>query len=749
MRGGLADRIGDVNDETPLAHSALHGRAPQSYADHIDGAVSIARCRAEAVAAYLRDPNLAGRFVQAVLDGTTYHDLGKLDADNQAALRQGRSARMPWDHVDAGVAHLLRQNARSAAWIVRGHHDPGLVSLVGDFNRADGRQLRGGRTRDRDRAEGLIARTNATLAEMVAVHTEMAGSQKVRAGETEHGLFLRLALSCLVDGDHGDTARFERGSPDAPAPAPRWTQRLAQLDRHVASLPRGGQRQEDRDLFFRACRDGGVDHAIITCAGPVGIGKTLAVTAWLLRRAIASGARRLFVVAPYTTILTQTAQTLRAALVLPDEAGREHEVVAEHHHRADFDALPSRDLALLWRAPIVLTTGVQFFETLASCEPARLRKLNGLPGSVVFLDEAHAALAAPLWRQNWAWLCELAADWGCSFALASGSLARAWEHEDLVGPDRCRCLPEMIDPDLARRLSSAEHDRVRYRTLGRIADLGKVIADKPGPRLVIFNTVQTAAVMADRLRRFGMDVLHLSTALCPDDRAKVLEEVKRRLGQPGAGLDDWTLVATSLIEAGVDLSFRTAFRERFSTASLIQVGGRVNRHARDREGEVFDFQMVADELLKDNPDAARSDRVLRQLFEAGVFDGPIDAAEVATCALKREIEPEQGRSGLPMSDAEGARNYPEVARLGRLIDTESRIVIVKPELARRLEDGESVSTQQLLGGSVSIVNSRADHLGLRTSSRPGLYLWPYEYDPAFLGYMAGALELATGQAPFL
>ncbi len=136
---------------------------------------------------------------------------------------------------------------------------------------------------------------------------------------------------------------------------------------------------------------------MVACEGPVGIGKTTAVTAYLLRRAIATCARRLFAVAPFTAILSQTADTLRKSLVLENE--HPDAVVAEHHHRADFDDMSSRDLATLWTAPIILTTAVQFFETLASNHPAALRKLHGLPGSVVFIDEAHAALPTTCWRK--------------------------------------------------------------------------------------------------------------------------------------------------------------------------------------------------------------------------------------------------------------------------------------------------------------------------------------------------------------
>lgn len=731
-----------------LAHSAPdESRTPDLYADHVAGAVAGASRNAEAVARHMRDPERARRFVAAVVDGTTFHDLGKLDPDNQSALREGRAGRMRWDHVDAGVAHLLEGKAGTAAWIARAHHTPGLPCYAEQFLSADKRRLRGGR-QGGDNADVLTARTDRMLSDLLALHASTAGVHAPTPGKTEHGLFLRLALSCLVDGDHADAASYEHGRCLPKPPSPRWAERLAHLDAYVASLPRSGKRQADRDAFYRACREGSVGDAMVACEGPVGIGKTTAVTAWLLRRAIESGARRLFVVAPFTTILSQTAETLRHALLLPDEQDRADEVIAEHHHRADFSGLASRDLALLWRAPIIVTTGVQFFETLAACEPARLRKLHGLPGSVIFLDEAHAALSAPLWRQNWAWMRELATEWGCSFVFASGSLARVWEHGDLVGESAITALPNVVGGELGARLAHAEHDRVRYATLGRPAALDAEILARSGPRLAVFNTVQTAAVMAKRLREMEADVLHLSTALCPDDRAVMLAEVKRRLDPNNGYRADWTLVATSLVEAGVDLSFRTGFRERFSTSSLIQIGGRVNRHSASERGWVYDFLISQDELLTTHPEARAPAGTLEWLFtKKHTFDGPIDAADVVTCALLQELREGHGGTGEPLARAEVDKDYPQVARMSRLIDADTRFVVIKSELVSKLESGVPISTRELLGGSVNLWRKRLDDLGLQPlRRRPDLYLWPHAYDASFLGYMAGALRFETGEA---
>lgn len=481
---------------------------------------------------------------------------------------------------------------------------------------------------------------------------------------------------------------------------------------------------------------------MVSCEGPVGIGKTTAVVAWCLQRAIKTGARRIFIVAPYTTILTQIAKTLRQALRLPGEDALDDELVAEHHHRADFQALGSRDLATLWRAPVVVTTSVQFFETLAACEPSRLRKLHGLPGSVIFLDEAHAALPAHMWRQNWAWMNELSTDWNCSFVFASGSLARVWEHADIVGEKSARGIPEIVPPALAARLKEAERTRIHYRTLGRISDPLEAILAQEGPRLAVFNTVQTAAIVAKRLRDRGADVLHLSTALCPKDRDRVLATVMDRLKPGNTHGRDWTLVATSLVETGVDLSFRTSLRERFSTSSLIQIGGRTMRHGGDVIGDVIDFLLDADDEMTAHPGAVRSAAVLGQLLAAGRLDQLVDAAALVTEAIRAEVRDANGGTGGPLRRAEVDNDYPLVASLGRLIDADTRLVVVDEGLKQRLKSGQDVRSRELLPGSIQLWSRKAFDFALHeVTGRPGLHVWPYDYDPGFLGYMKGALPL--------
>jgi CRISPR-associated endonuclease/helicase Cas3 len=483
---------------------------------------------------------------------------------------------------------------------------------------------------------------------------------------------------------------------------------------------------------------------MVACQAPVGIGKTTAVAAYLIQRAAEENLRRLIIVAPYTNILTQTGRRLRKALVLPGE--RPDEVIVEHHHRADFDTRNNRHLAVLWQAPIVLTTAVSFFETLAACDPASLRKLHAVPGSAIFLDESHAALPTKLWPQNWQWLRELAEQWGCRFVFVSGSLSRFWENKDIIR-DPVR-LQELLPVDQARVLSVAERHRVRYARLREgavvtVEELINEISKSKGPRLAILNTVQNAAVVAASMRDAGLDVLHLSTALTPRDRDRIVARIIQRLSRPS--LQDWTLVATSCVEAGVDFSFRCAFRERFATASILQIGGRVNRHGEyDSVGGSFVFDFALHDMgITQHPEASNSAEVLRELLLCDALNRR-DPSDLVSEAMREELLRRGGLDNDLLLRAEQSRDYPAVKKYGRVIDADTRLVIVDPRLKTRIRSRKPISFRQLLSGSVQLWLGKIEKLGLEAAeARPGrqeLYFWNDLYDPNFLGIMAGLLR---------
>jgi CRISPR-associated endonuclease/helicase Cas3 len=525
---------------------------------------------------------------------------------------------------------------------------------------------------------------------------------------------------------------------DQPSPPLNAAKRLELLDQYVAELGRlrHDERSRLRSLVYRQCRDADCSAGLLECDSPVGSGKTTAVMSHLLKAGAAKGLRRVFVVLPFTNIIDQSVEVYRKSVVMTNEA--EDEVVVAHHHKAEFDEPAARQYSFLWHAPIVVTTAVQFFETLAARNPASLRKLHQLPGSAIFIDEAHAALPVHLWPQAWLWLRELERDWNCHIVLGSGSLQRFWEHEEFVTPPVK--VPQVIMTDV--RESSADHERRRVKYRSRSESLGleglaEFVKNVEGPRLLIVNTVQSAAALArDLAKRFGGEhVEHLSTALTPRDRKATLELVKLRLRQPNHR--DWTLVATSCVEAGVDFSFRTGIRERCSLTSLLQIAGRVNRSDEYERADVWDIQLRHDYLLRPHPAFEASARILAELFDEDRV-----SPDFCTEALRREItQGGMAKTKESILIAERNADFPEVEKLFRVISSNTLTAVVDKEIIGRLEGGEKLSRDEFQGASVQIWQDRAHNWGVAEFDYiPGLFKWVLEYD-SFLGYMAGVLPL--------
>lgn len=722
-----------------LAHSARSDRGipVQEYREHV---IETQRRAQENAAKAGHYATKYGRFLEVVATlAGEFHDMGKLDDDNQAVLNGSISAKkLPVQHVDAGVAHLLslgEQWHQLAAFVSYAHHI-GLQSLPAEMNKGDQFFLRDEKT---------VALTKKRLHQYLDRHCQGIGKLGVMAPNNielpQPQLFLRMALSCMVDADHGDTARhYGEAAQCEPYPL-RPLERARALDRYVSSLGNDADdRAKARQAVYETCRGADTKPALYACDSPVGTGKTTAVMAHLLKAAHDKGLRRVFVVLPYTNIISQSVDVYRKALVLDGE--KADEVVVAHHHRAEFSSPDSRQFTALWQAPIVVTTAVQFFETLASNQPAALRKLHNLTGSAVFIDEAHAALPAHLWPQTWRWIQELAQDWGCHFVFGSGSLTRFWELPDFVDPPAK--LPELVAGEMRTSLVGNEIRRVMYKHKQdaiNVSDLLAWLRVLPGPRLLIVNTVQSAAVIAKSIQAADGKgkVEHLSTALMPLDREKTLVRVKARLRQHQDRPDeteftDWTLVATSCVEAGVDFSFRTGMRESASLVSLIQVGGRVNRHQEFGQSEVWTFALQETDMLRLHPGFKVSSKVLDTMFAESRVT-PDDCKE----ALRREV----CLNGLTdqIRELEDAKDFPEVHKLFRVIDADTYTVVVDDMVKQRLKNWDKVSWQEIQNCSVQIWGAKIDSLYVpQFDHYPNLYEWNLAYDD-FVGYMAGVLQV--------
>jgi CRISPR-associated endonuclease/helicase Cas3 len=336
------------------------------------------------------------------------------------------------------------------------------------------------------------------------------------------------------------------------------------------------------------------DPGLFSLTVPTGGGKTLTSLAFALDHAVAHGLDRVIYVIPFTSIIEQTARVFREALGDLGEAA-----VLEHHSAFDWDervrltAADGRDgeaelrLAMeSWDKPIVVTTAVQFFESLFSNRPTRCRKLHSIARSVVILDEAQQ-LPLPLLRPCVAALDELARNYRTSVVLCTATQPAIVEDEALPNGGFGGGLRDVreLAPDPPRLYEAFR--RVTVEHAGALDDAR--LADRLRAEeqvLCIVNSRAHARALYDAIADAD-GARHLTTLMCARHRSKVLAEIRQDLveGRP------CRLVATSLIEAGVDIDFPTVYRAEAGIDSIAQAAGRCNREGRRRreDSRVFVF----------------------------------------------------------------------------------------------------------------------------------------------------------------
>jgi CRISPR-associated endonuclease/helicase Cas3 len=308
---------------------------------------------------------------------------------------------------------------------------------------------------------------------------------------------------------------------------------------------------------------------LFTLTVPTGGGKTLASLAFALDHAKRHDLDRIVYAIPFTSIIDQTASIFRE--VLGDEVVLEHHASIDESHIEGREARDKLRLAMEdWAAPVVVTTNVQLFESLHSNRPSRCRQLHSLARSVIVLDEAQT-IPLPLLRPCLAAIDELARNYGASLVLCTATQPAVakpqFEGGLALGPER------ELAPDPMRL--HRELKRVRVVHIGDKTDTDLVEALAAAPQgLVVVNSRAHALSLFRSAVAAGLDgMVHLTTRQYAAHRREILEEVRRRLSEG----EPCRLVATSLVEAGVDLDFPAVWRAEAGLDQIAQAAGRCNR----------------------------------------------------------------------------------------------------------------------------------------------------------------------------
>ena len=299
-------------------------------------------------------------------------------------------------------------------------------------------------------------------------------------------------------------------------------------------------------------------------------------------------------------------------------------------------------------------------------------------------------------------------------------------------------VQNLVDNELRERLMKYEQNRVEFHwkksAISR-RELVEWVQNSPGPRLLVLNTVQSAAVIADELYKiYGKEcVEHLSTALTPEDRENTINRIQERLDN--AEDVNWTLVATSCVEAGVDFSFRTGFREISSLLSLLQVAGRINRHGCYQDSKMWSFSLQEDSLLKKNPAVDTARCVLMDYFSKKMEITP----ELSTQSMNDEIIRNDSCIDeiVELNKLENARQFASICEKFKVIDSNTVLVIIDEQLAEDIKH-EKGDWQTLQRRAVSIRLEKEKKWNLKRIV-DGIFLWTRKYD-TFLGYMRGVLD---------
>jgi CRISPR-associated endonuclease/helicase Cas3 len=585
----------------PIAHGPGH-----DLIDHLrcvaEGAAAAAPAQAQAWA------RLAG----------LWHDLGKFRPGFQRHIRldddahiEGRVGGREKTHSAAGALHSLQmlqardgEVGRYAGWLlahlIAAHH-------AGLYDSADlSERLQGGGAIDSQRElEEARQACAAHAPELLELPADLDARRIVldapgqREGEPlAQSLLLRMLFSALVDADFLDTEAYLNQNRAAQRDGhPPLADYLTRLDRHLGRLAAdvhaqgraGDAVMQARAQVLADCRSAAAQPpGVYSLQVPTGGGKTLASLAFALRHAVAHGLDRVIIAIPYTSIVEQTADVLAGVF------GRE--AIVEHHSQADTEAAQETARSRLacenWDAPLIVTTNVQLFESLFAARTSRCRKLHRVQRSVIVLDEAQT-LPPPFLQPTLAALRLLVHHYRVTLVSCTATqpvldgIERFDPRLRLRGLTRDgqppREIVQAVAPLYAQLQRVTLHWPADLHAPAEIPALAARLAAEPAV-LAIVNTRRDAAELVQALDAAapdGMRTLHLSAAMCGQHRADVIDQIRQRLDARRAGdAQPLRVVATQLVEAGVDIDFPVVCRALGGLDAIAQAAGRCNREGR-------------------------------------------------------------------------------------------------------------------------------------------------------------------------
>lgn len=624
------------------------------------------------------------------------HDIGKCSQKFQTYIsaETDESQRGP-DHSTAGAREVMAllklalppgmsNFERLLAFVIAGHH-AGL---------ADWKDLEPRLARELPPYDGWRSHAQPLPSSFAPTRRFKPGAEP---GFT-FAFLTRMLFSCLVDADRLETAGFYAEAEGRSLPPPGYTPIPILRDRLRAFMTRKAaeataRAQTETQRRLNALRQRILAHAdakaelppgFFTLTVPTGGGKTLASLSFALEHAARHGLRRVVLVIPFTSIIEQSAGVFREALGESDARMNEGDIL-EHHATFDWEAAldkaaskevreDGRGTGLVeqlqraaenWDVPIVVTTAVQFFESLFASRPSACRKLHNLANSVIVLDEAQT-LPLRILRPCLAALDELARNYGASIVLCTATQP-AWRKQDgKLIVDRNTRAERNVGLDIPPERELAPDPDAVFEALKRVTveRLAEPIADEviaarfaEQPRMLcIVNSRRHAKVLFERIK--GLDgAIHLSTWMCPKHRRLVLERARADLrnGKPVR------IVSTSLIEAGVDIDFPEVWRAAAGLDNILQAAGRCNREFLLEAGRLVIFESLD---AKAPHDLEQAWQACREALMAYASDPQSPAAIRAFFGMRYFTIGDKALDASKLGSGRDAKPFPILAEIG-------------------------------------------------------------------------------------
>lgn len=544
-----------------LAHIQEDTLKEQTLKEHLEGTAHMAQKFADAFG-YGEWGYCCGKL----------HDIGKYSDKFQRRIRKSGEK---VDHATAGAQLCGELGGFYYHWLsycIAGHH-AGLPDTGGSADAADNRTLAG---RMKKKVENYqMFREELDIPEL---KKEFFLTDIKKDPSFTIGFFIRMMYSCLVDADFLDTEQFMQGGNSKRQAGETIEVLWGKLQEHIS----GWLMCEDtesingrRTEILKHCMVmGNEGKGLYRLTVPTGGGKTVASLAFALQHARKHKFERIIYVIPYTSIIEQN------AAVFSDILGSNN--VLENHCNVNYEGSeelkPMQLAAENWDKPVVVTTNVQFFESLFSNRSSRCRKLHNIVNSVIIFDEAQM-LPNDYLKPCVTAIEELIQYYGCSAVLCTATQP---------------ALQQLFSAQIiARELCPRVDEQFSYFKRCMITDAGKLSKQslvqklaKETQALCICNTKKRVREIYAELT--GDGVYHLSAFMYSKHRKEILSEIRVRLKMN----ERCIVIATSLVEAGVDLDFRTVYRELAGIDSIIQAAGRCNREGNREleESSTFIFQ---------------------------------------------------------------------------------------------------------------------------------------------------------------